>query len=151
MKALYTRQKTLETNPFTDVSLTVTNFTEQKAFNENQKYPEPIEQGVIEENSAKFYYSKVTERQHCSIELEEPCLLISGDYSWIGASIDGIRKCQCCDRAVVEIKCPFRGKDLDPKIAFLLPSVGEKKGKDRTYFLGENHLHYFQVQTAMAV
>ena len=52
---------------------------------------------------------------------------------------------------VVEIKCPFKGNDLDPKIAFLLPTVGGKKMKMEMFFWTKNHLHYFQVQTGMAV
>ena len=114
-------------------------------------YPEAIEYGIKEEDSAKFCYSKVSEKQHCSFEFEEPGLIISRHYSWIGASLDGIRKCQCCDPTVVEIKCPFKGKDLDPKVAFLLPSVGGKKDKDGKYCLDKNHIHYFQVQTGMTV
>lgn len=151
IKSLYTRQKTLEKNPLTDVSLTVKNFTALSEFEENKVYPEAIQYGIKEENNAKFYYSKVSEKQHSSFELEEPGLLISRQYSWIGASLDGIRKCQCCDPSVVELKCPFTGKDLDPKIAFLLPSIGGKKDQEGKYFLDENHIHYFQVQTCMAV
>lgn len=127
IKSLYTRQKTLEKNPLTDVSLTVKNFTNQKEFQESQVYPEAIAYGIKEEDGAKCYYSKVREKQHCSFAFEEPGLIISKHYSWIGASLDGIRKCQCCDPTAVEMKCPFKGKDLDPKVAFLLPSVGGKK------------------------
>ena len=36
------------------------------------------------------------------------------------------------------------------KFGFLLPSVGGKKDTDEQYFLDENHLHYFQVQTGVA-
>ena len=151
IKSLYTRQKTLEKNPLTDVSLTVKHFIEQKEFQKSQVYPEAIEYGIKEEDSAKFCYSKVSEKQHCSFEFEEPGLIISRHYSWIGASLDGIRKCQCCDPTAVEMKCPFKGKDPDPKVAFLLPSVGGKKDKDGKYCLDENHIHYFQVQTGMAV
>jgi len=93
IKSLYTRQKTLEKNPLTDVSLTVKNFTDKTEFEENKVYPEAIQYGIKEENNAKFYYSKVSEKQHSSFELEEPGLLISRQYSWIGASLDGIRKC----------------------------------------------------------
>ena len=98
-------------------------------------YPEAIQYGIKEENNTKLYYSKVSEKQHSSFELEEPGLLISRQYSWIGASLDGIRKCQCCDPSVVEFKCPFTGKDLDPKISFLLPSIGGKKIKRGSIFL----------------
>ena len=100
-------------------------------------YPEAIEHGIKEEENAKCHYSKLNEKKHCSFDLEEPGLLISSSYSWIGASLDGMTKCQCCEPTVVEIKGPFKGKDLDTKIAFLLPTVC--------------HLHYFQVQTGMAV
>ena len=50
----------------------------------------------------------------------------------MGASLD-IRKCSCCDPTVVEFKWPFNGKDLDPKIAFLLPGVGGNKMKLGTF------------------
>ena len=129
IKSLYTRKKTLEKGA--DVSLAVKKLTEQKEFKENQVYPEAIEHGKKEEENAKFYYSKVNEKKHCSFDLKEPGFLISSSYSWTGASLDGIRKCQCCDPSVVEIKCPFKGKDLDLKIAFLLPTVGGKKKSSR--------------------
>ena len=123
----------------------------KKNLKESQVYPEAIEHGIKEEENAKFYYSKLNEKKHCSFDLEEPGLLISSSYSWIIASLDGIRKCQCCEPTVVEIKCPFKGKDLDPKNAFLLPTVGGKKDENGNVFLDKNHLHYFQVQTGMAV
>ena len=53
-------------------------------------YPEAIEHGIKEEENAKFYYTKVNEKEHCSFDLEEPGLLISNSSSWIGANLDGI-------------------------------------------------------------
>ena len=53
-------------------------------------YPEAIEHGIKEEENAKFYYTKVNEKKHCSFDLEEPGLLISSSSSWIGANLDGI-------------------------------------------------------------
>ena len=79
IKSLYTRQKTSEQDPHIDVSLTVKNFTEEKKFKESQAYPEAIEHGVKEEENAKFYYSKLSEKKHCSFDLKEPGLLI-GNY-----------------------------------------------------------------------
>ena len=57
---------------------------------ESQVYPEAIEHGIKEEENAKFYYTKVNEKKHCSFDLEEPGLLISSSSSWIGANLDGI-------------------------------------------------------------
>ena len=109
--------------------------TDRKEFQESQVYPGAIECGIKEEDGARFYYSKVSEKQYCSFEFEEPSLIISRHYSWIGAHLDGFRHCQCCDPTPVEIKCAFKGKDLDPKVAFLLPSVGGKKIKMGSIFL----------------
>ena len=97
-------------------------------------YPEAIDHGIKEEENAKFYYSKVSEKKHRSFNLKEPGLLTSRSYSWIGAGLDGIRKFQCCDPTVVEIKWPFKAKDLDPKIAFLLPTVGRRKDENGNFF-----------------
>ena len=41
--------------------------------------------------------------------------------------MDGIRKFQCCDPTVAEIKCLFKEKDLDLNILLLQPNVGGKK------------------------
>ena len=106
-------------------------------------YPEAIEHGIKEEENAKFYYTKVNEKKHCSFDLEEPGLLISSSSSWIGANLDGIWKCQCCDPMVVKIKCPFKGNDLDPKIAFLLPTVGGKKDENGNVFLDKKSFTLF--------
>ena len=97
-------------------------------------YPGAKEHGIKEEENAKCYYSKFSEKQHCSFDHQEPGLLISSSYSWIRASLDGIRECQCCDPSVVEIKYKFKGKDLDPKIAFLLSTVsGGRDGNGNSF------------------
>ena len=110
-------------------------FTKQKRFKENQEYPEAIDHGIKEEENAKFYDSKVSEKQPCSFDLQRPGVLISHSYSWIGASLDGIRTCQCYDPTVVEIKCPFKGKDLDPKNCFPATNCWWKKRKVQIFFL----------------
>ena len=52
---------------------------------------------------------------------------------------------------VVEIKCPFLGRDLDPKAAFLAYNVGGIYNADGKMELKTSHPYYFQVQTQMAV
>ena len=98
-------------------------------------YPEAIDHGIKEKENAKCYYSKFSEKQHCSFDLQEPGLLISSSYSWIGASLHGIRKFHCCDPSVVEIKCPFEGKDLDPKMLSCYQLLLGKKMKMGIFFL----------------
>ena len=89
-------------------------------------------------------------KKHSSFKLEEPGLSVSLEHPWLAASLDGIRTRSCCEDALVECKCPFNGKDMDPKTAFLLDSVGWIQTKDGKQQLHQNHLHYFQVHTGMA-
>ncbi|KAK2557047.1 hypothetical protein P5673_020905 [Acropora cervicornis] len=50
---------------------------------ESQEYPQAIEYGIKDEDGAKVYYSKVSEKQHRSFEFEEPGRIISRHHSWI--------------------------------------------------------------------
>ncbi|CAH3123013.1 unnamed protein product [Pocillopora meandrina] len=67
-------------------------------------------------------------------ENQEPGLLIISGYFWIGASLNGNRKSQCCDPTEIGINYPFLRKDLDSKIAFLLPTVDGKKDENGNFF-----------------
>ena len=108
----------------------MTNFTEQTELKENPVYPKAMPTG-IKEDGAKFYYSKVNEKQHRSFELEEPSLLIRVDYSWVAASLDG----QCCDPAVEETKCQLKEKTLTQKLLFCNLVLEDKKIKMGSIFL----------------
>ena len=103
--------------------------------------PEAIEYSTKKEENAKCYYSKFSEKRHCSFDLQEPGLLISSSHSWIGASLNCIRKCPVLWPFSGRDKCLFKGKDLHPKIVFLLPTVGGNKDEDGNIFLDINHLH----------
>lgn len=66
-------------------------------------------------------------------------LVISKDYPFIAATPDAFRQCACCGKGVVEIKCPYCTKDLEPGISACL--------KDGS--LPSSHHYYYQVQTQM--
>ena len=148
VKGLYTRQKTVEKNPDEDVTKTVHNFLSPAKM---EKYPPAIQHGIENEPDAKKYYITTMTKKHRNLEFEEPGLVLSGKYGWLGASPDGIRKCDCCPDTLVEIKCPYKGFDMHPKEAFLLDTIGGCVDKNGTCYLRRNHLHYFQIQTGMAV
>ena len=52
---------------------------------------------------------------------------------------------------MVEFKAPYNGWEMDPKDAFILDTAEGEIGADGQPRLKSNHLHYFQVQTQMAV
>jgi hypothetical protein len=123
IKYIYTRQKPLDKNPETDVTTTVNNFLSKSE--PCERGPIPVQYGINKENEAKLSYAKLLEKSHHGFSLEETGLLVSTRHSWLGASLDGIRKCKCCVPRVVELKCLYNGKDLDPKSAFLSKNVNE--------------------------
>ena len=54
----------------------------------------------------------MTERNaHPGFTIESAGFYISLTHGYIGASPDGIFKCPCCGKAVVELKCPFSHRD----------------------------------------
>lgn len=149
MKGLYTRQKKLEKKPDEDVTKTVKNFlTPSKEIN---NYPAAIQHGIEKESEAKMAFSKILKKKHRNFYLKETGLVVHPVHGWVGASPNGIRQCCCCMDTLVEFKCPYLGRDMDPKSAFLLDSVGGAVDETGLPYIRKNHIHYFQVQTGMAV
>jgi hypothetical protein len=108
-----------------------------------------MQYGVDHEKEALYFYRKVSERKHEHIQIEEPGLLVDTEHLWLGASLDDVRRCECCEPRTLEIKCPYIGREIEPKSAFLLPGVGGVIDKNGKRELLKNHIHYFQVQIAM--
>ena len=61
------------------------------------------------------------------------------------------RASKCCEPRVIEVKCPYTGRDLMPQSAFLSASVGGILTAEGMYKLKSSHSYYFQVQTQMLV
>ena len=149
-----TRQNTIEKKPETDVTLTIKNFVCEQQKQATETLPKPMKYGMENESNAKERYIKCYKRRHTNMRFTEPGLLVSNSISFICATPDGKRNCNCCKSRLVEFKCPYTGKDLDAKSAFLLQSIGGQKWNIRWTKmprLNKNHLHYYQVQTGMAV
>ena len=110
-----------------------------------------IKYGTEMEDEAKTSYCRIMKKQHIKFGFSETGLVLSPDHGWVGASPDGIRECHCCEDTLVEFKCPYTGRDMDPKSAFLLDTVGGAINEVGFPYIRKNHIHYFQVQTGMAV
>ena len=77
--------------------------------------------------------------------------MINPQYSHLGVSPDGITECRCCGKRVLEVKCPYRCKDLTIKelskdTSFCLESLS-----DDTFSLQLDHNYYYQVQLQMKI
>jgi hypothetical protein len=103
--------------------------------------------GIDNEKKAATLCCEALATDHDNVELIETGLFISKDRPFIGASPDGIIKCDCCGSCLLEVKCPFnhKGKVIDESVPYLI------KGEDGELCLDRNHPYFFQIQTQLGV
>ena len=158
-KRVFTRQKALEKNNAENALKLVEAIALAKTphiHSKKQHEMEPQnarEWGLFHEESARKAYQRVTSHTHHKLELLSKGFLISKSKPFLGASLDNIQKCQCstdCPDRVIEYKCPWKHRDLDPKQAFLTPEIGGIKNGN-SFALKSTSQYYFQVQLQMFV
>jgi hypothetical protein len=69
--------------------------------------------GRDNENLARKEYRVFMEQGHVDFSLTIPSLCLHTDYRYIGATPDVLVSCNCCGDGLLEIKCPFRYKDVN--------------------------------------
>ncbi len=50
---------------------------------------------------------------HRDFSVSDSGLMINPKWPFLGASPDGVVNCYCCNRGVVEIKCPYCHRNYD--------------------------------------
>ena len=96
--------------------------------------------GCEHETSA---YVDIMKDVHSGFVCKESGLIISITYPFIGASPDGIIQCECCTGiGVLEVKCPYCVRDVEPSSAPYIQDDGN---------LLKTHMCYYQVQTQLFV
>ena len=106
------------------------------------------EWGLFHEESGRKVYQHVASHTHHKLELVSKGFLISKSKPFLGASLDNIQKCQRsngCPDTVIEYKCHWKHRDLDPKQAFLTLKIGGIKNGN-AFALKSTSQYYFQVQ-----
>lgn len=94
------------------------------------------------ESEAKIAFMNYEHDKHSQFMLSECGLHVMAELPFIAASPDALVSCACCEKAVLEIKCPASLK-ADPnfsRLAYL----------DEDLKLRHNHAYYVQVQAQMA-
>ena len=83
-----------------------------------QQVPTPkvaaLEWGKTYETQARMEYVNVIETKHTSFKVEITGLHVNPQYPHLGAAPDGLILCSCCGNELLEIKCPYSKRDLDP-------------------------------------
>ena len=118
-----------------------------------QQVPTPkvaaLEWGKTYEPKARMEYVNVVETKHTSFKVEMTGLHVNPQYPHLGASPDGLISCSCCGNGLLEIKCPYSKRNLDPtqivdSSFYLNPTESGLK-------LSKAHDYYHQVQGQMAI
>ncbi len=114
---------------------------------------ESLKWGRAKEAVAIELYSKAMSEHHQNFRVVTSGLVVHPKVAYVRASPDGIAMCDCCPRRLVEVKCPYKARDITVKeaikqkvIKFLEMGTDKYQLKDTT---SEGYLS--QVQCAMAV
>ncbi|XP_060784112.1 uncharacterized protein LOC132890853 isoform X2 [Neoarius graeffei] len=111
---------------------------------------EATQWGCDNEERARQCYVELQRKMHTDFKVEQSGLQINPAYPFLGASPDGLVSCACCGDGLLEIKCPFSGKDVGLQVAaenrdFCLEL------SNGIFKLRRDHRYYYQVQAQLFV
>lgn len=110
---------------------------------------EALEWGIRNESTARAEYYQIVHKKHQLFEIDDAGLFVLPSLPHLGASPDGLVRCQCCGDGIIEIKCPFSIRDTTPEGAtkkyFYL-----KHTKDGLQ-LSRTHHYYYQIQGQLLI
>ena len=91
-------------------------------------------------------FIKTMKPLHYNLKVSRAGLRLDESDHFIGASIDGLVECSCCESAILEVKCPYSIRD----------GTVADNGKNLQYLtddlkLKQNHPYYYQLQTYLGV
>ncbi len=109
--------------------------------------------GILNEPFARNMYRIDESAKHKDLRVSEHGLIVSQEAPYLGASPDAIAECSCCnEKRVVEIKCPFNGKDDYPiDIPGKFPKCYLKVDRDGKLRVKESSPWYSQAIFQMGV
>ena len=105
--------------------------------------------GIENEQNARERYLEQMKDEHTELSYTSSGLRVNPKYPHLGATPDGIVKCDCCGNGLIEIKCPYKHKQSHPhnvvESKFCLEHVNGR------IYLKKTHEYYFQIQGQLAV
>ena len=107
--------------------------------------------GQKNEDRARLEYVNTMKDQHRNFSVAKSGLCLHPEYPHLGATPDGFVSCNCCGEGLVEIKCPYKYRDV------VLSSIDDTSFYLKTDGIGtklsllENHDYYYQIQGQLAL
>ncbi|XP_069102920.1 uncharacterized protein [Argopecten irradians] len=112
-----------------------------------------LQWGLTKESVAKADFLKKYTCHHHNLDIKECGLQIHEKHPFIRASPDGIITCNCHQPSLIEIKCPYKSRNLT-----VADAVGQKlinylsyDKEINTFTLNTSDIYYAQVQGLMAI
>ena len=111
-----------------------------------------IKWGKTKEESALKAYTDLMAQHNKAFSSRQSGLVLNPEYPTLGASPDAVTDCPCCGKGLVEIKCPFKFKNMHPcsvnDPGFYLKPHSPSQCNNQ---LEVTSKHFYQVQGQMAV
>ncbi|XP_021342823.1 uncharacterized protein LOC110443137 [Mizuhopecten yessoensis] len=109
---------------------------------------EAVKWGIDHEEECRRAYQHHQQKGHASFTCEDSGFVVKPAHPFLGASPDGIVSCQCCGKGTVEIKCPYKHRDITVQEA----AIKDKDFcLDATLKLKKKHRYFTQIQMQMFV
>ncbi|XP_036002672.1 uncharacterized protein LOC118565784 [Fundulus heteroclitus] len=105
-----------------------------------------VKWGTETEDECRQAYSLHQKAGHINFTCRLSGFVIDPNHPFLGASPDGAVNCDCCGNGTLEIKCPFKHRDVAVEEAAI---IDKDFCLDATLHLKENHRYYTQVQMQM--
>lgn len=119
-----------------------------------------IKWGKTKEEIAIREYQNLMQKHNPGFVVRQSGLVINPAYPTLGATPDGVTECPCCDKGLLEVKCPYKHVNTSPcevkDKGFYLKShscgsVSFKDVKLCTNSLIRSSKYYYQVQGQIAI
>ena len=107
--------------------------------------------GQNHEKIARDLYFKKLQSVHEDLVIADSGLVINPQWPFIAASPDGVVNCKCCEKIIIEIKCPYTHRNDSIEVAVFNDKNFCLEVHEDTLRLNRNHAYYYQVQTQMFV
>ena len=126
--------------------ISMTYLTDIMQYNKTQLNVPSVLWGQNMEETARQAYTAFMSQSHPDFTISSCGLVVQPSEPHLGSSPDGIARCTCCGKGVVEIKCPYKYRDS-------LQGCTEDKQfcLDKSFLLKQSHTYYYQTQLHMFV
>ncbi|XP_030253461.1 uncharacterized protein LOC115569598 [Sparus aurata] len=98
------------------------------------------------EETARQAYTAFMSQSHPEFSISSCGLVVQPSEPHLGSSPDGIARCTCCGKGVVEIKCPYKYRN-----SLQGCTEDEQFCLDKSFSLKHSHTYYYQTQLHMFV